>query len=145
MAGSCRAAAVLSKKPEVVCAAFYDYGRNVGTTFQIVDDLLDFTASEAILGKPVASDLKNGHLTAPVLFALEEFPQLREMIAQEFSEPGSFEEALDLIYASDALSRTRLLAKSYAHRARTCLDILPPSEARQGLLALADYALERVS
>ncbi len=144
MAGSCRAAGVLSGAPEVMSEGLYQYGRYLGTAFQIVDDLLDFTAAEQVLGKPVASDLLSGHLTAPALFALQTEPQLAPLIEQKFMQVGSFEQALAIIHRTSALSQTRALAQTYAEKARQALDVLPPSHARQALADLTDYALERI-
>ena len=61
----------------------YSYGRNIGIAFQIIDDLLDFTASENSLGKPSGADLSLGLATAPVLFAAQEFPELNELIFRQ--------------------------------------------------------------
>ncbi|WP_218080124.1 solanesyl diphosphate synthase [Anthocerotibacter panamensis] len=144
MAHSCRAAAVLSAVPEPLCAAVYQFGHHFGTAFQIVDDLLDFTASIETLGKPVASDLANGHLTAPVLYALQEQPELEALIQDRFEQPGTFERALDLIYQSRSLELTRSLAQAQALAAKQCLEALPPSEARQSLRGMSDYVLDRV-
>jgi len=144
IANSCRAAAVLSEAPEPICEGLYDYGRHLGTAFQLVDDLLDFTASAEVLGKPVASDLASGHLTAPTLFALEEYPDLRSMFESQFEEPGSFEQALDLIYRSKGIERTRALALTYAQRSRQALEPLSPTPARHALLEVTDFVLERV-
>merc|ERR1711863_42388 len=60
--------------------AAYEYGRNVGIAFQLVDDLLDFVSSSEMLGKPAAADLKLGLATAPVLFASEQFSELNKLI-----------------------------------------------------------------
>jgi all-trans-nonaprenyl-diphosphate synthase len=144
MAGSCRAAAVLSGMPEEVCQGLYEYGRHIGTAFQIVDDLLDFTSSAETLGKPVASDLRSGHLTAPVLFALQQAPTLRDLIADKFTDPEDFDAALALIQETGSLEKTRLLAHSYAQKARQYLEVLPSSPSRLALADLTEYALERV-
>ena len=71
----------------------YSYGRNIGIAFQIMDDLLDFTASEDSLGKPSGADLSLGLATAPVLFAAQEFPELNELISRQ----GYFERISELI------------------------------------------------
>ena len=58
----------------------YDFGKNIGLAFQVVDDILDFTGNDKQLGKPAVSDLASGYLTAPVLYALEENKQLSVLI-----------------------------------------------------------------
>jgi len=68
-----------------------------GATFQLIDDLLDFTSCEQVMGKPTAADLKLGLATAPVLFAARRFPELNPMIMRRFSEKGDVETARDLV------------------------------------------------
>ena len=77
--------------------AAYSYGRNIGIAFQLVDDLLDFVASSEQLGKPAAADLKLGLATAPVLFATNKFPELEDMIARRFCNPGDVEKAFECV------------------------------------------------
>lgn len=144
LANSSKAAAVLSESPREICDALYDYGKYLGIAFQIVDDILDFTGSTDILGKPAASDLLEGHLTAPVLFALEEFPQLADCIGRQFAEPGDLEEAIRLVHTSHGLVRSRELAQKYAREAVQRLDVLPFTSARQALADLSDYTLDRL-
>jgi len=60
----------------------YDFGKNIGLAFQVVDDILDFTGNDKQLGKPAVSDLASGYLTAPVLYALEENKQLSVLITE---------------------------------------------------------------
>lgn len=88
---SCRGAALLGGATREVADAAYEYGKNLGLSFQIVDDLLDFTVTEAELGKPVGADLKLGLATAPVLFAFGKYPELGPMIERQFNEPGDVE------------------------------------------------------
>ena len=66
--------------------ALYDFGKNIGLAFQVVDDILDFTGNDKQLGKPAVSDLASGYLTAPVLYALEENKKLSVLINRELSE-----------------------------------------------------------
>ena len=91
---------ILLQSPEEVksnAEAAYNYGRNIGIAFQLVDDLLDFVASSAQLGKPAAADLKLGLATAPVLFATTKFPELEDMIARRFNQPGDVEKAFEFV------------------------------------------------
>ena len=77
--------------------AAYEYGRNVGIAFQLVDDLLDFVSSSEMLGKPAAADLKLGLATAPVLFASKKYPELEDMIARRFNQKGDVEKAFQCV------------------------------------------------
>ncbi len=66
----------------------WSYGRHLGLAFQVVDDVLDLTASSSMLGKPAHNDLRSGLATAPVLFAAEQQPALRPLIARRFKQEG---------------------------------------------------------
>ncbi|MFS8742041.1 solanesyl diphosphate synthase [Synechococcus sp. WC10meta] len=143
ISGSAKAAGLLSGVSPEVADRLFDFGRDLGIAFQIVDDLLDFTGSAETLGKPVGSDLIQGNLTAPVLFALEEFPQMRELILRELAEPQDLQQVLEWVYQSEGIPRSRQLARDYAQRAAEALQVLPDSEARQALLQMVDYVLER--
>ncbi|MFS8777851.1 solanesyl diphosphate synthase [Synechococcus sp. W70.1] len=143
ISGSAKAAGLLSGVSPEVADRLFDFGCNLGIAFQIVDDLLDFTGSAETLGKPVGSDLIQGNLTAPVLFALEEFPQMRELILRELAEPQDLQQVLEWVYQSEGIPRSRQLARDYAQRAAEALQVLPDSEARQALLQMVDYVLER--
>jgi all-trans-nonaprenyl-diphosphate synthase len=144
MAGSSKAAGVLSGIPSLQTEQLYSFGKHFGIAFQIVDDILDFTSSIETLGKPAGSDLKQGNLTAPVLFALEEQPQLACMIEREFKEAGDMEQAIAMVKNSDGIQRSRDLAKTHTKLAIDALDWLPPSEHKQCLLDLTEYQLQRL-
>jgi len=144
MANSARAAGVLSGLPVSQLDLLYQFGRQLGLAFQVVDDILDFTGDDAQLGKPAASDLASGTLTAPVLYAMEQQPLLAVLIEREFSELEDLPQALALVRQSDGIQRSRQLAEGFARKAGECLDFLPPSESRKALLALPDFVLSRL-
>lgn len=144
LANSSKAAGVLSEVSAELTEDLYYYGRNLGLAFQIVDDILDFTSSEDVLGKPAGSDLKSGNLTAPVLFALEETPYLEVLIEREFSQEGDLEQALTLVAESRGIQRSRELAATHARQAVEHILKLPASECRQALVDLTDYVLSRL-
>ncbi|KAI5793794.1 decaprenyl-diphosphate synthase subunit 1 [Peziza echinospora] len=140
---SCRASALLGGSTSEIADAAYHYGKNLGLAFQLVDDLLDFTVTEAELGKPSGADLKLGLATAPVLFALEKFPDLGPMIERKFDQPGDVEKARDYVANSDALLKTRQLAEQLSQNAINAISIFPESQARTSLEELARKALLR--
>lgn len=144
IANSAKSAGLLSDVSRETSEHLYDYGRHLGLAFQIVDDILDFTGSAEILGKPAGSDLKSGNLTAPVLFALEEKPYLKVLIEREFAQPDDLEQAIALIQDSHGLERARELAAQHAQMAVEHIAELPPSECRQALINMADYVLSRL-
>jgi all-trans-nonaprenyl-diphosphate synthase len=144
MANSARAAGVLSDLPLERLEALYRFGRQLGLAFQVVDDILDFTGNDLQLGKPAASDLASGYLTAPALYALRERPALAGLIEREFSQEGDLEQALELVRGCEAIPRSRALAEQFAREAGEALAWLPPSEPRSALRALPDYVLSRL-
>ncbi len=144
VANSSKAAAILSEVDRSIAEHLYSYGRHVGLAFQVVDDILDFTSSDEVLGKPAGSDLRSGNLTAPVLYALEEFPHLEGPIEREFSEEGDIDLALDLVRSSQGIERSRALAKQHVEQAIEDVMVLPASASREALVGLAHYAIERI-
>src|SRR4028119_2383812 len=97
IANSAKGAGLLSDVSAQTATDLYYYGRFIGLAFQIVDDILDFTASTEVLGKPAGSDLESGNLTAPTLYALEEKPYLKTLIDREFEQDDDFEQAFALV------------------------------------------------
>ncbi len=144
MANSARAAGVLTDLPRERLEALHRFGRQLGLAFQVVDDILDFTGNDQQLGKPAASDLASGYLTAPALYALQERPALAGLIEREFSQEGDLEQALDLVRGCEAIPRSRVLAEQFAREAGEALAWLPPSEPRSALRALPDFVLSRL-
>ncbi|MEO1792507.1 MAG: polyprenyl synthetase family protein, partial [Cyanobacteria bacterium J06629_19] len=144
IANSSKAVGVLSDVSEVLAEDLYQFGRSLGLAYQVVDDILDFTGSEEVLGKPAGSDLRSGNLTAPVLYAMEEVPYLKTLIEREFSESEDFEQAIELVNNSGGLDRARALATHHAHHAVERLGALPPSPSRQALEDISEYVLRRL-
>jgi all-trans-nonaprenyl-diphosphate synthase len=143
LANSSKAAGILSGIARDRVDQLFEYGRHLGLAFQIVDDILDFTESSETLGKPAASDLRSGHLTAPVLYALEEQPSLETLIAREFAEENDLDRALAIVHETHGIERSRELARHHAEIARQNLGHLDPSESKEALDGLVDYVLRR--
>ncbi|XP_062203886.1 probable solanesyl-diphosphate synthase 3, chloroplastic [Phragmites australis] len=144
IAASTRSAAIFSGVSTTICEQMYEYGRNLGLSFQVVDDILDFTQSAEQLGKPAGSDLAKGNLTAPVIFALQDEPQLREIIDSEFSETDSLAAAIELVHRSDGIRRAHELAREKGELAIQNLQCLPRSDFRSTLEKMVKYNLERI-
>ena len=149
--GCAELGAVLGHDDAPTRHALAEYGRQAGLAFQLVDDLLDFTASSETLGKPVLSDLKEGKVTLPLIFALQNGAGRdgRELVATVLREK-SFdsvqpEQITSLVRDSGALEHSRRLADEYAARAKACLDVCKDSEYRRALLSVADFILDRES
>ncbi|XP_077229850.1 solanesyl-diphosphate synthase 2, chloroplastic-like [Tasmannia lanceolata] len=144
LAASTKSASIFSGVSDTICEEMYDYGKNLGLSFQIVDDILDFTQSSEQLGKPAGSDLAKGNLTAPVIFALEKEPKLREIINSEFFEAGSLDEAIELVHKCGGIKRAQDLAREKADLAIQNLQCLPQNEFRSSLEGIVRYNLERI-
>ena len=144
MAYSCRANAVLAGVDNHLVEEAFQYGRDVGVAFQLVDDLLDFTVSADQLGKPAAADLKLGLATAPVLFAAEKFPELNVMIGRRFSEDGDVEKAFQLVGDSGGLQQTRNLAMRRCEKAVNSLEDFVGSPYKLALIDLCDKIINRI-
>ncbi|RLV91089.1 Hexaprenyl pyrophosphate synthase mitochondrial [Spathaspora sp. JA1] len=143
MSKSSRAAAVLSGCQDEIIDQCYEFGRNLGLCFQIVDDMLDYTSSDSTIGKPSQADLKLGLATAPILFAWKEEPKLGELIGRKFNQPGDIEIARRAVEKYNGLEKTRLMAQDYCHRALGNLRCLPESDARSALELLTNSVLTR--
>jgi len=144
IASSTKSAAIFSDCTPSVSQQMFDYGMYLGLAFQVVDDILDFTQTSEQLGKPAGSDLSKGNLTAPVLFALENEPELRELIDTEFTEEGSLQSAIALVHRGGGITRARELAKENGDKAKKSLECLPHSDTRKSLEKMVDYVLERI-
>ncbi|TBU50022.1 isoprenoid synthase domain-containing protein [Dichomitus squalens] len=145
MAKGARAAVVLGgcKEGEVWKEVAYAYGRNLGIAFQLVDDILDYEAGDATLGKPGGADLQLGLATGPALFAWEEHPEMGPLIMRKFGQPGDVDLARDLVRRSSGVERTRELARAHADKAREVLAPLPDSDAKGALEALTERVVKR--
>jgi octaprenyl-diphosphate synthase len=139
---------ILGKAGPDARRALREYGFNLGVAFQLVDDLLDLTGREEVLGKPIASDLREGKLTLPVIHLMQHgevgvrdavagvvrdrqlTPERWQAIAAGLAEHGS----LDYAYGR---------AQDFGARAKASLASLPDGPEREGLMALSDYVLSR--
>jgi octaprenyl-diphosphate synthase len=143
-----RIAGLLAGASEGQVAALARYGWNLGICFQMVDDLLDFTADEAVLGKPVCNDLREGRLTLPAIFLVRRRGDAaRALLAGVIEDRGfgrvSREEIVAATRESGALQEARELAERYAEAARRDLDGFELSPYREALAALPDFILAR--
>ncbi|XP_037792526.1 decaprenyl-diphosphate synthase subunit 1-like [Penaeus monodon] len=143
LAYSCKAVALLSGADEDLQEVAFQYGRNVGIAFQLLDDLLDLVASSNMMGKPTVTDLKLGLATAPVLFACEKFPELNPMIMRRFQEPGDVQKAFEFVHKSDGLEQTQFLARQHCDEAVRVISSLKPSIEQKALITLTDKVLNR--
>lgn len=143
LAYTCKGVVTLAGCDDQMAEAAYQYGRNLGIAFQLIDDVLDFVADQSLLGKPAAADLRLGLSTGPVLFACQEYPQLNELIERRFSKVGDVDRAFALVQQSSGLARTREVAQAYANAAVAAIQDWVDSPFKRGLITLTDRILER--
>lgn len=141
---STKGAAVFSGVDHHISQQMFEYGKNIGLSFQVVDDILDFTESAEQLGKPAGSDLAEGSLTAPVIFALEKEPKLREIIESEFCVDGSLDKAIELVKQCGGIEKAQESAKERADLAMENLKCLPRGLYRRALEEMLLFNLERI-
>jgi octaprenyl-diphosphate synthase len=128
--------------------ALREYGFNLGIAFQLVDDLLDYTADQVALGKPIGGDLREGKVTLPIIFLLrrggDEADRLIRAVVQDRAvSPDQWREILALLREHRATDLAYERALEYAVRAKSCLAAFSPSRERDALMALPDYVLAR--
>ncbi|KAF1973336.1 geranylgeranyl pyrophosphate synthetase [Bimuria novae-zelandiae CBS 107.79] len=140
---SCRAAAILGGSAPEVVEASYQYGKNLGLAFQLVDDMLDYTISGEELGKPAGADLELGLATAPLLFAWKDNKSLGKLVGRKFSEAGDVQKARDIVSESTGLEQTRALAQEYVDKAIQSIASFPESDAKNGLIEMCTKVMQR--
>lgn len=143
----CEIGAIMGGASAVQQESLREYGMNLGTAFQLVDDLLDISASDEVLGKPAGIDLLEGKLTLPLIYLLENDPAARQLVQTVIRE-GSYlkvtrEELLERVERSGSLERARERAFNYAEAARDSLTALPSSNYCDALNSIPSYIIER--
>jgi octaprenyl-diphosphate synthase len=128
--------------------ALAQYGRAVGLAFQIVDDVLDLTATEEVLGKPVASDLREGKTTLPVIHSLANGTSADKLAIRQVLEDGGFSRALpeqiqEILLRNGSVDYAIATAHRFADQARSALNVLDDSEFKRALLSLPDLVVAR--
>ncbi|XP_026394962.1 solanesyl diphosphate synthase 3, chloroplastic/mitochondrial-like isoform X1 [Papaver somniferum] len=149
ISNSCQAVSIITGQTAEVSMLAYDYGRNLGLAFQLIDDVLDFTGTSASLGKGSLSDIRHGIVTAPILFAMEEFPQLRKIVDRGFHNPADVDLAIEILGKSNGIQRAIELASEHANLAAAAIRSLPETDnvdarrSRQALIDLTQIVITR--
>jgi octaprenyl-diphosphate synthase len=146
--GCLRLGALLARRSEEEESQLGAYGLNLGLSFQLIDDLLDFTSSEEILGKPIGNDLREGKVTLPLIYLLqrcgeEEAQKVRSVLEKGGFNSLRFSEILDLIDRYNTLRAAREKAQELAEKAKRCLETFPDSPYKDALRSLPDFMLDR--
>ena len=121
-----------------------DYADNLGIAFQIVDDILDFTSTEAAMGKPVGSDLIQGTLTLPAMLVIERNPDDNPVTRFfETRDKKNVAEAIDIVRNTTIIKECYKIAGEYYDKACRNLKSLPKTDSRQALYDLADFVIKQ--
>lgn len=146
--GACRVGALIADAAEKEESALADYGLNMGIAFQMADDLLDYTSDTKSLGKEVGTDLKEGKMTLPVIYALKRADSkdkslMESIIKNKDFSAREFEIFKELLKKYQGISYTENMAAKYISKATEGLCVFNDSKTKKILLMLADYALSR--
>ena len=137
---------ILAGLPEDQVKSLREYGRCLGTAFQIIDDVLDFVGDEEQLGKPVGSDLRQGTITLPAMYFVWQNPDdesLHRVLDRQESSDEAIADIVSRIAQSDAVQTTLDEAQDFVRKGKEAMEDLPDHPSKEAMLALADYVVER--
>ncbi len=138
--------AILSYKPQPVEQAMASYGKHLGTAFQLIDDVLDYSASPADMGKNVGDDLAEGKPTLPLIYAMNNGTDEQAEVIRNAIEQGGLDQIdfiLKAIESTGAIAYTGGIARAEAREAIHRLEVLPDNEYKSALTALAEFSVNR--
>ena len=141
-----RIGAILAQRPEAEEQALADYGKHLGTAFQLIDDTLDYSATSEQMGKNVGDDLAEGKPTLPLLYAMSKGSPIQQQIIRQAIESGGLEhidQVLDAIESTGALTYTAQAAEQEANKAIASIQPLQASPYKDALISLAHFAAHR--
>jgi len=148
ISAACAGGGILSSADERDVHALQKFGHLMGMAFQMMDDLLDYTADQAVFGKPVGKDIREGKITLPLIYALQEMSdvekkRIQDLFEQREPSEEDYQNLIDLVRKNGVLERVRAEAEKYVDEAAFCLDGFPGSPARENLLELNRFIIER--
>ncbi|RLL48207.1 heptaprenyl diphosphate synthase component II [Oceanobacillus piezotolerans] len=149
IATSCKLGAVVSGMSERDSNKLYQYGYNIGMSYQIIDDILDFTSNEKVLGKPAGNDLLQGNITLPILYAMEN-ADFKKSLQDRFQSPelitkAEMKQFIQHLEHTDAINRSYQLSNQYLAKALKTLEGIPNHRAKRTLEDIAKFIGKRRS
>jgi octaprenyl-diphosphate synthase len=140
--------AVIAGRPEVDWKALSSFGHNIGMAFQLVDDVLDYSARQATLGKAVGDDFRDGKITLPIVLAFrtadnDEIAFWRRTLEDLEQKKGDFRRAVAMLEKSGALAATMERAREYGAIARASLEPFPDGDIKRSLIEAVEFAIHR--
>ena len=147
-AAAAEAGALIAGADEPHSRAMRAYGRNLGIAFQLVDDALDFSGRQAVMGKSVGDDFRECKVTLPIVLSIsiaseDERRFWRKTIEVGVQEEGDLSRAIEFLERGGALAATVERARKYAREAREALSIAPEGDIKSALAEIADFVVER--
>ncbi len=149
-AAACRIGAVIGGRPKVEEEALESFGLNLGIAFQLIDDVLDYSARQAELGKTIGDDFREGKITLPVVLSFRRGNETerafwRRTLGESRVEPGDFEHAVGLMQSHGAIEGTLDRARRYGALACDVLGTLPPGPPLRALTDVVEFCITRAS
>ncbi|MGB8951579.1 MAG: polyprenyl synthetase family protein [Candidatus Aminicenantales bacterium] len=147
-AASCQIGGLLGNASAEDVRVLHDFGANLGMSFQIIDDLLDFSGDEETLGKPVLSDLNEGRITLPLIYTFRHGGKIAQkhlpaLLKDRRTHPASQEEILKIVKSNGALDYTFQKAVEFTRKSKDVISLFPKSAYQESLLLMADFILNR--
>jgi octaprenyl-diphosphate synthase len=147
-AACARLGAIVAGADEAAEARLHEFGWNLGMAFQLIDDILDFTSDESTLGKPVGNDLREGKVTLPLIYVLEDAPPEEAALVQCVIRDGSYEnvqfrQIQALLKRYRGIERARERARGFTEKSRATIQSFPESPYQRALLAVTGLITDR--
>ena len=149
IAACCKGGAIVSHASDEEIELLTDYGMNLGIAFQIIDDVLDYTEDQTTIGKPAGNDLRQGMVTLPLIYTLQEQPQnghyqqVYTLLNGASHKDEDINSVVDWVTGGTGVERSLADAQTYADKARTALHHFPASPNREVLDELIDFVILR--
>lgn len=149
IAACCKGGAIIGGATDYEIELLYTYGLNLGIAFQIIDDILDYTEDQGTIGKPAGNDLRQGMVTLPLIYALQEQPQnghqqqVQKLLNEADHDEQEIREVIDWVLSGSNIERAQKDAYTYADKAREALYQFPPSPDRDLLDEVIDFVVRR--
>ena len=149
IAACCKGGAIVSEASDEEIALLEEYGLNLGIAFQIIDDVLDYTEDQTTIGKPAGNDLRQGMVTLPLIYALQEHPHnghhqaVHRLLNEQTHKEEDISAVVNWVVQGGSVKHAIVDANAYADKARAALHHFPPSPDRQVLDELIDFVVTR--
>jgi octaprenyl-diphosphate synthase len=148
ISAACACGAIISGAEAKQRESLAQFGLNAGIAFQLIDDLLDYTSSERVFGKPVGKDLREGKMTLPLIYTLSQLntgdrKRVIDLLSDAETTEDAYQNVIHLVRCNRALERIRKEAQGYVDHATDCLKAFPDSEAKRDLIRLSQHIIDR--